>query len=249
MERTAGIHPSHLYIAAAVVVAHQARLLAQLRWEQKVWEDPREPSRELVRAYARCRPRATMWELACMRKFVALGVRDILSTARRAVVHGVARVPPPPRPVRTLASEEAHLLPQQLRDVTPLVFSGLAVETARLQRLREEHQARRDRESRELRVEGAALALQTRALATNTCLLARALRGWADLQLYMANHIGWQDDDGGPYTPASEFQALAGAMGLQGPLPPVVACLQPFGDVDGIAAAGYMAAPGRYQPA
>lgn len=133
------------------------------------------------------------------------------------------------------------MLPLEIHDVWPRVFSYLTAETLRLRRRLSELIVERERIVRPCRVDRLVQEVWRARLGSvvfGRDFLVTCLKGWPDLTLFIIKWLQFSAARGMQNVPAMFFQNVAESLGMQGVLPPVVT-EHPL-DTEVLADLGYM---------
>lgn len=208
MDRLTLIHPSHMHIVATLPSIHQQYLQAQLTpCQLEVDAD-----QEYARVWKTCRPHDTtadilrhheqgLWEYN-----PALALEPSSTSTSREL---------------TVRCTTSTMLPHELHDLWPRIFSHLTEKTAVLSRKLHDARMASRRRTRVHCVIDHVLNSSSYDLMDHQDAIARALEGWQDLHMFMSKWVlEWCDNNIPPAHTC--FLEIARKMGLQGCLPPLI---------------------------
>lgn len=225
MDRLTLIDPSHMYVVATLPLIHQQELQAQLTPLQLQTC----ANEEYVQTWKRCRPNNSAADIV---RYHRQGLSDGImiddgydpANALEALSLSKETVREDQLPVSIIRSIKSTMLPHKLHDLWPRIFTSLTHGTFALSKqVNDAHERLR----RRARVDCVHDLLLNRLRSTGEYMIrrrhhaeiARGLKGWQDLQLFMSEWI-LEVCSGVP--PPSEFLAIARKMGLAYILPPLI---------------------------
>lgn len=234
MNRLTLIHPSHMYVAATLPLIHQQDLQGQL--------DPQQVKLDAAREYGRvwkiCRPNRSavdiLWGPSKYDPPTALEASSVLTSCETPERRGVR-------------GSSSSMLPHELHDLWPRIFSYLTQETAALSMKLDDTLIASRRKARIACMIDHVLSSSSYDVMDHKDVIARGLKGWQDLHMFVSHWVLVWCTNGIP-PPPKTFLQIARKMGLQGCLPPLLHPARWFSVDPSVAEAGYMVADDCFSP-
>lgn len=245
MDRLTCIDPTHMYVVAALPLIHQLDLQQQLQPAALQLEAGKEYALTLRKYHSGDTDAEILrkYEEAASR---GLAIEDTYDVPAALAALQQQQEPAGPHHLTGCSrSSGSPLLPHELNDLWPRIFVHLTTRTRILST--ELHQAREVLLQR-ARLDGVTDCLihatDGQSLMGQETAVARGLKGWQDLHMFMSEWIMEWREIADEVLPAQFFLDVAKMMGLQGCLPPLVKPSKSFwsGSI-AVAAAGYMIVP------